>query len=116
MNNVALVGRVSNDPIIRTTQSGGKVASFGIAVSRQKKEETDFFNVVAWDKTADFIDKYIVKGRLISVTGRLQQKTWESEGQKRHSVEVIADSVNPLDSKKEQAASEDPFALEGEVI
>ena len=107
MNVVALIGRLVADPELRYTPSGVAVATLRIAVDRRQKSETgeklsDFFNVVAWRQSAEFAANYLTKGRLISVNGRLQQRSWvQQDGQKRYAVEVVAESIQGLDKPKE---------------
>jgi single-strand DNA-binding protein len=101
-----MIGRLTKDPEMRyTTTNNIPVASFGLAVNRpMKKEEeqkADFFNVTVWNKTAEFVSKYFVKGQQIGLTGKIQNKSYETkEGQKVNTFEIIADSVYFADSKK----------------
>ena len=101
MNKVILIGRLTKDPEIRYTQTSKAVANFTIAVSRRfKKDEADFINCVAWEKTAEFISKYFSKGGMIAVVGSIQTRTWEdNEGKKRYITEVIADQAYFTGSK-----------------
>lgn len=105
LNDVVLMGRMTRDPELRRTNSGTAVASFSIACERDFKgqdgeKETDFFDVTAWRNTAEFICKYFCKGRMIIVAGRLQQRSWtDKDGNKRHTVEVVADNAYFGDSK-----------------
>ena len=106
INRVILVGRLVADPDLRKTQSGTSVASFRLAVERRKtkdgKQETDFFNVVAWQKTADLISRYLKKGSLVGIDGRLQNRNYETQsGEKRYVTEVITETVQFLESKKD---------------
>ena len=101
-NNVTLVGNLTRDPELRFTQSGRGVASFGLAVNRRYQmngewqEETSFFNVVAWGDLGENASASLNKGSRIVVTGRLQQREYETrEGEKRTVVEVIADDLGP---------------------
>jgi single-strand DNA-binding protein len=101
-NNVTLVGNLTRDPELRYTQSGRGVASFGLAVNRRYQqngewqEQTSFFNVVAWGDLGENAAASLNKGHRIVVTGRLQQREYESrEGEKRNTVEVIADELGP---------------------
>jgi single-strand DNA-binding protein len=108
MNVVAIVGRVTRDPEVKTLPNGTKVAEFGVAVDKQfgKKEgEPDafFFKVKAWGKTAEFVGSYLTKGRLVSVNGRLEQRKWEKDGEKREVIEIVAESVQGLDKPKDDA-------------
>ncbi|GHV09895.1 single-stranded DNA-binding protein [Clostridia bacterium] len=103
MNKVILIGRLTRDPELRRTQSGMGVTSFGLAVDKYSKEtgrSADFFDIVCWDKRADFAVKYLRKGSKIALSGRLQQRQWtDKEGGKRNSVEIVADEVEFADSK-----------------
>lgn len=106
LNRIDIMGRLTGDPELRRTQSGTAVASFTIAVERDYKpeggeKETDFFDVVAWRKTAEFVCRYFTKGRMAVIDGRLQTRKWtDKNGGNRVAVEIIADSVYFGDSKK----------------
>lgn len=121
MNVVALVGRVVADPELKYTPSGVAVCSLRIAVNRRFKSESgekeaDFFDVVAWRQSAEFAANYLTKGRLISVYGRLQQRSWvQQDGQKRYKVEIVAENIQGLDKPKEggPAAGQEPSSEEG---
>ena len=110
LNKIILMGRLTRDPELRTTQSGTKVASFALAVERDFKEAsgeraTDFIDIVAWRGTAEFVSRYFTKGRMAVVEGRLQIRDWtDKDGGKRRSAEVIAENVYFGDSKKSEAA------------
>ena len=95
LNSVTLMGRLTRDPEIRYTQSNKPVCSFTLAVDRDKdKEQTDFIDCVAWNKTAEFVNQYFNKGKMACVRGRLQIRYWEDKNEnKRESAEVICDSV-----------------------
>lgn len=98
MNVVTIIGRLAADPELKTTGSGISVTNICVAVDRKvtKGEDkiTDWIDVVAWRNTAEFICKYFQKGDPIVVTGSLQTRMWDDKsGQKRKTVEVIADSV-----------------------
>lgn len=96
MNRIVLIGRLAADPELKTTQSGLSVTSFAIAVDRKGSTDkvTDWIDIVAWRKTADFICKYFRKGSPIVIEGNLQTRMWEDkDGKKRKTVEVIAESV-----------------------
>lgn len=113
LNKIILMGRLTSDPELRTTQSGVSVTSFTIAVDRDFKEggekKTDFINIVAWRNTAEFVGKYFAKGRMAIVEGRLQMRSWEDrDGKKRVSAEVVADNVYFGDSKREEGSSYSP--------
>ena len=107
LNRIILMGRLTRDPELRHTQSGVAVASFSLAVDRDFKNdkgerETDFFDIVAWRQAGEFASKYLSKGRLAAVEGRVQFRDWtDRNGNKRRSTEVVADSVYFADSKKD---------------
>lgn len=106
LNKIFLMGRLTRDPELRRTQAGTAVASFSLAVDRDRgkkgeDKETDFIDIVAWRNTAEFVSKYFAKGRMAVVEGRLQIRDWtDKEGNKRRSAEVIADNIYFGDSKK----------------
>ena len=109
LNKTILMGRLTADPILRRTASGVAVASFTIAVDRDfGKDEngekaTDFFDIVAWRQTGEFVSKHFSKGRMIVVDGKLQTRSWtDKDGNKRKTVEVVADNCYFGDSKREE--------------
>jgi single-strand DNA-binding protein len=101
MNNVVLIGRLVADPDSKTLASGNAVANMRIAVDRGKNEESDFIDLSAFGKTAEFASTYLSKGRLIAVQGKLRVRQYEHNGEKRKAAEVIVDNIQPLDSKKD---------------
>lgn len=103
INQVILMGRLTRDPEMRTTTNGKSVTSFSIAVDRAfgQDDGADFFDVTAWEKLGELVNQYLGKGRRCLVQGRLSQRSWEQEGQKRSKVEVIATDVTFLDSAGE---------------
>ena len=110
LNHITLMGRLTRDPELRYTQSGTPVASFSLAVDRDfgsrdgGERQTDFIDIVAWRQTAEFVSKYLAKGRMAVVSGRLQIRDWQDrEGNKRRSAEVVADNVYFGDSKRDNA-------------
>ncbi len=109
LNRIVLMGRLTRDPELRRTQSGTAVVSFSVACDRDyaaqgAERETDFIDIVAWRGTAEFVEKYFSKGRMIVVAGRLQIRNWQDkEGNKRRSAEVVADNVYFGDSKRDSA-------------
>ena len=111
INKVILVGRLTKDPEIRYTAQNVPVVSFTIAVSRpfvnqtSGEREADFIPVVLWRKQAENVKKYLTKGSLAGVEGRIQTRTYEGvDGQKRYVTEVLADNVYFLESKGSQEA------------
>ncbi|MCL6516019.1 single-stranded DNA-binding protein [Alicyclobacillus sp.] len=103
LNRVVLIGRLTQDPELRYTNSGTAVASFGLAVDRPRpnqngERETDFINIVVWQKQAELCAQYLHKGRLAAVDGRLQIRTYENrDGQRVRVAEVVAETVRFLD-------------------
>jgi len=111
LNNVTLTGRLAQDPELRYTPNGIAVASFTIAVDRpfagqDGKRHVDFITCVAWRKTAESVANYLTKGRLVSLEGRLQIRSYEAQdGTKRRVAEVVAHSVTFLDKPKARATA-----------
>ncbi len=107
LNTAILMGRLTKDPELRTTQNGTSVTSFAVAVDREyvrqgEERQTDFINVVAWRQTAEFVSRYFRKGSMIAVQGSIQTRNYEDKnGNKRTAVEVIADKVSFCGSKAE---------------
>lgn len=119
INKVILMGRLTRDPELRHTGSGTPVCSFTIAIPNGygESQTTDFINCVAWNKTAEFVNKYFSKGRMIIVIGKIQSRSWEGQdGKKNYATEVVASEVSFGDSKKDTdsvdntADSNDDFA------
>jgi len=107
LNHIVIMGRLTRDPELRHTQTGTAVASFSVACERGFKnketgeQETDFIDCVAWRSAGEFVSKYLSKGRMAVVDGRLQIREWtDKEGNKRRSAEIIASNVYFADSKK----------------
>ena len=103
-NSVTLVGNVTRDPELRFTPSGQATASFGLAVNRrwqnrqtqEWEEATSFFDVVCWREMAENVSETLTRGARVIVTGRLEQRSWETaEGDKRSKIEVVADELGP---------------------
>ena len=111
MNKSILIGRLTRDPEVRYTQSGTAVCTFTLAVDRKfaKKDSgqptADFIPIVAWRKLAEIIGNNLVKGRRISVEGRIQVRSYDAQdGSKRYATEIVADEVEFLDSKEQTGA------------
>lgn len=115
MNLVIIKGRVARDADVRTTQSGQTVARLSIAVDRYTKKgeekQADFIPCVAWGKTAELISKYFSKGKEILAEGRIQTGSYEKDGKKVYTTDVILDRVEFCGSAKKQEESDDsiPF-------
>lgn len=103
LNSVVLIGRLTKDPELRYIPSGKAVATLRLAVDRgttnaQGEKETDFIDVVVWEKQAETVANYLQKGRLVALTGRLQIRQYETQdGQRREKAEVVANQVRFLD-------------------
>ena len=102
------MGRLARDPELRHTQAGVPVASFRLAVDRDFKDKntgertTDWIDVVAWRQTGEFVSRFLSKGRMAVVEGRLQMRDWtDRDGNKRTSAEIVADNVYFADSKRD---------------
>lgn len=111
-NKIILIGNLTKDPELRYTPQGTAVTSFRIAVnsrykqSDEMKSETLFIDVVVFGKQAESCSQYLSKGRPVLVEGRLQERRWESEGQQRNKVEVVASTVRFLSKKSESGAAD----------
>jgi single-strand DNA-binding protein len=101
LNKVLLVGRLTVDPQLRSTASGQQVATFGLATNRtwtdksgQRQEQAEFHNIVLWGRQAEIASKFLTKGSMAMIEGRLQTRTWDDkEGQKRKTTEVVAERI-----------------------
>lgn len=107
MNSVSLVGRLTRDPEIKTTNSGSSYARFSIAVDRRGKDAgTDFINIVAFGKTSEFIERYFRKGQRIGINGRIQTGSYEGkDGKKVYTFDVIAENVEFVESKSASSSA-----------
>jgi single-strand DNA-binding protein len=107
LNKVILMGRLTREPELRTTQSGTSVVNFSLAVDRgyraaEGQQTVDFINIVAWKGTAEFVSKWFRKGQLVAVSGRIQARTWVSDnGENRTSTEVVANEVFFAEPKRD---------------
>ena len=104
LNKVMLIGNLGTDPEMRYTANGSAVTTFRLAVSRsfasdgERREETEWFTVVSWNKLAELLGQHLQKGRKVYVEGRLASRSWDGpDGQKRYRTEVIAERVLFLD-------------------
>lgn len=93
-----MIGRLASDPTAGQTQNGKSKSSFRIAVPRQfKKSEADFFMVVAFNNTADFVNSYLTKGRMVALDGSIQNRSYQAQdGSKKYVTEILANSVEAL--------------------
>ena len=111
MNVVVIMGRLTANPELKTTQTGVNVTSFSVAVSRNYatngERQTDFINCVAWRQAAKFICDYFRKGQMIALNGSLQQRSYNDQnGNKRTVYEVVVDNANFCGSKNESGAGD----------
>ncbi len=114
LNKVQIIGRLTRDPEVRTTPTGKNICAFGVATGYtwtdqqgQKKEQTEFHNVIAWGKLGDIIAQYMKKGRQIYIEGRLQTTSWDDKtsGQKRYRTEIVAENMIMLGGKPGETSS-----------
>ena len=109
INKVILIGHVGSDPESRFTPSGASITSFSLATNevwinadKEKQERVEWHSIIAWNKLADFSKEYIIKGQLIYIEGSLHTNTWVDKDEiTRKKVEIICNSITPLDWKKE---------------
>ena len=97
MNKITISGRIANDLVMRYTQNLKGYVAFNVAVPRKMTDKTDFINVIAWDKKAEYLTNYTVKGKRILVNGRLEMIESEKDGYKRHNPQVVAEDVEIID-------------------
>ena len=114
INKVILMGRLTKDPELRYTNNKTPVCSFTIAVNNGygEKQQTDFINCVAWNKTAEFVTKYFTKGKMIVIAdGRISTRSWETQdGKRAYATEVVANEVSFGETKSSQrTATQQPM-------
>lgn len=110
MNKVFLIGNLTRDPELTTTNSGVQMCRFGIAVNRSFANadgvrETDFFNITAWRGNAERCGKYLHKGNKVAITGTIQMRNYESNGEKRTSVDIIVEDIEFLTPRASDGGS-----------
>ncbi len=117
LNHITIMGRLTRDPELRTTQAGVSVTSFTVAVDRDfggrdgGERQTDFIDCVAWRSTGEFVSKYFHKGSMIVVSGRLQSRKWQDrDGNNRTSWEINADNVYFGESRRDGDSSRDSYS------
>lgn len=112
INKVILMGRLTKDPELRYTNNKTPVCSFTIAVNNGygEKQQTDFINCLAWNKTAEFVTKYFAKGKMIVIAdGRISTRSWETQdGKRAYATEVVAQEVNFGETKSSQQTATQP--------
>jgi single-strand DNA-binding protein len=119
VNKVILLGRVGKDPEVRNLDNGRTVANFSLATSEtykdksgEKKETTEWHNLVLWGKTAEIAQKYVSKGDQIYVEGKLQTRSWEKDGVTKYTTETIVDKLTLIGGNKRSTNQEEPAAVE----
>lgn len=113
LNKVMIIGNLGRDPEMRYTPSGKPVTTFSVATSRtwstsegEKREETEWFNIVAWSSLAEICKQYLTKGQQVYIEGRLQTRRWDDqEGNKHTSVEIVANEMIILSERREVSES-----------
>lgn len=123
LNKVQLIGNLTRDPELRYTPSGSAVCTFGLATNRswttdsgEKREETDFHRIVAWNKLAELCSQFLVKGRKVYVEGRLSTRNWTGQdGQQKSTTEVIIDDMILLDKPGQTAGAAQSAPVEEEA-
>jgi single-strand DNA-binding protein len=104
INHVVLVGRLTRNAELKYTNNGSAVSKFSIAINQRRKkedqwvDESHFFDIVLWGKTAESLNQYLVKGKQVGIEGQLRQNRWEQDGQARSKVEIFATNVMLLGS------------------
>ncbi len=122
LNKVMIIGHLGRDPEMRYTPSGRPVTTFSVATNRswttsdgERKTDTEWFNVVAWNKLAEICNQYLVKGQQVYIEGRLQSRRWEdSTGTKHTSVEVVANEMIMLGDRRPDEEISDDEPVEDE--
>ncbi len=124
LNKVTLIGNLTRDPELRYTPTGAAVCTIGLATNRtwvtdagEKKEETEFHRVVAWNKLAELCSQLLAKGRKVYVEGRLRTSAWQAQdGSQRTSTEIVIEDMIVLDSKRPGVAGEEGAAVEAPSV
>lgn len=117
MNYVGLMGRLTRDPELKQTSSGKSYCRFSIAVKKEfVKDGVDFINCVAWDKRAEFIANYFGKGQRILIQGRINVGSYEVNGEKRNSFDVVVDRAEFIETQSNSGSSFDKNADTNDYI
>lgn len=121
VNKVILVGRLGKDPEVRNLENGAAVANFTMATSEtykdrvtgEKKEITDWHNIVLWRGLAEISQKYLHKGDMVYIEGKMRTRSWEKEGVTRYTTEVIADNMTMLSTQRSGSGGGNNYSSEG---
>ena len=125
LNKVMLIGNLTRDPELRYTPQGAAVCSFSVATNRswmpaeggERREETEFHRIVAWNKLGELCSQLLTKGRKVYVEGRLQTRSWQTaDGQNRQTTEIVITDMNLLDSRKAYEAGGSSAGGPGEYV
>lgn len=113
LNCAVVTGRLTSDPEVRSTPSGVSVCRFTVAVDRKytkegEQRQADFIDILAWRQTAEFVGKYFQKGQMIAVQGSIQTGSYEKDGIKRKTFEIVAENVSFCGSKSESNGTSEP--------
>jgi len=102
LNKVLLIGRVGKDPEVKEFQSG-RMAKFSVATNEKTKdgERAEWHNITTWGKTAELVEQYVTKGKLLFIEGKIQTRSYEKNGEKRYSTEIIANNVRFLGGRSD---------------
>lgn len=113
LNKVMLIGRLGKDPEIKTIPSGKKVANFSMATDEGYKkdgvkvEKTEWHKIIVWDKLAEIVDKYVKKGSLIYIEGKISTRAWDDkDGNKKYTTEITADTMSMLGGKTDGGSNQ----------
>ena len=118
MNKIVIIGRLTRDPELKSTNAGTAVCNFSVAVDRTYRDKegnrpTDFFDISVFGATAEFVSKYFKKGSSIAISGAMESRKFvDKDGNNRHSAEVVADNIYFGDSRKDTAAPAEPLPEE----
>lgn len=108
MNQVNLTGRLTKEPELRKTPSGVSMCKFTLAVNGLKKEDVNFISCIAFNQSADFLGMYAKKGNRIGVTGRIQTGSYDRDGQKVYTTDVVCDRIELLENKPQNQPTNQP--------
>lgn len=113
INKATIIGRLGKDPEVRHLEAGSTVASFSVAVSEKFKnkagevvENTEWLNIVAWNKRAEVVEKYVKKGMLVYVEGKIKTRNYDKDGQKHYVTEIFAETIQMLSKSETQPQQE----------
>ena len=115
INHVLLIGRLTRDAELKYTSGGMAVCKFALAVNKRRKqgdqwvEECSFFDIVAWGKTGEALNQYLVKGKQVAIEGELHQNRWEQDGQSRSKIEINANNIQLLGGNDKSSTPETPM-------